>query len=331
MPQKNSPLGLTAALFLTAGWLLPGVARPGLAQIIIDQPATTVEPSPVDRPLPDIVALMRRVETNQRGAEAIQKDYTYHEATRVSELDSHGGLKKIETRDFEISYIDGVPVQRLVAKDGKPVPADELRKEDEKIQERVAKAKERRAKADAQDKETDSAGHEEITLSRMLELGAFTNPRRVQVNGRDTIAIDYTGDPKAKTRNQAEGAVKEMAGTIWVDEHTSAIEHLEGRFVNNFKVGGGLVINVSQGTSFKIVNAFINNEVWLPKSFEAHGHARVLLFLNVNGDVTAQVSNYKRFRASTRILPGVEKVDPDETPATPSATPPSPVKPPPGK
>ncbi len=348
-PIRAGGLLLASSLLSTSGVLpasgsllaLPGTARAQAAPAQPPQkpaqqpahpaaanpdPAASADGTAVARPLPEIVPLMRQVELNERTAEAIEKDYTYHTASRLIEYDGHGAARKTETRDFDIFWQDGVQVRKLVAKDGKPLPPDELKKEDARIDEEVAKAKARREKADSQDKETDSAGHDEITLSRLLELGAFSNARRVQIAGRDTIAIDFTGDPKAKIRNRSEGAVREMAGTLWVDEQDKAIQHLEGRFVNPYKVAGGMVMNVSQGTSFKITNVRLNNEVWLPQSFEAHGHARVLLFLNLDGDISAHMSDYHKFRASSHILPGVEKVEPEAAapavPATQPSTPP---------
>ena len=64
-------------------------------------------------------------------------------------------------------------------------------------------------------------------------------PRRVELNGRDTIAVDYAGDPKAKTRNRAEEVVRDMLGTAWVDEQDHVLARVEGHFVNAYKIGAG--------------------------------------------------------------------------------------------
>ncbi len=53
----------------------------------------------------------------------------------------------------------------------------------------------------------------------------------------DTIAVDYAGDPKAKTRNRAEDVIRDMAGTAWVDEQDRVLTRVEGHFVNTFKIG----------------------------------------------------------------------------------------------
>jgi hypothetical protein len=148
-------------------------------------PADAISPEAA-KPLPDVPTLMRQVEVNQRKAEALEQNYIYDEAGTFTEQDSHGATKKTDSREFEIFWLNDVRVARLVKKDGKPLSADELKKENDRIDNVVKKAKERRDKADAEGKETDSHGHDEITVSRMLELGTFSNPRREMINGFST-------------------------------------------------------------------------------------------------------------------------------------------------
>ena len=105
--------------------------------------------------MPDIPALMQEVLKNQRKEEAVRKDYLYHAVETSRETDGHGGVKKTETKEYDIFWVGGVPVQRLVKKDGKELSADEQKKENERIDKEVAKTKEKQEKADSQGKETD--------------------------------------------------------------------------------------------------------------------------------------------------------------------------------
>ena len=271
-----------------------------------------------DKPLPDIPTLMRQVETNQRLAEAVEKDYLYREDSTLNELNKSGAIKKSEERAFEIFYIDGVRVVRMVRKDNKDLSPAELAKENARIDKEVAKAKARRERADASGKESDSDGRDEINVSRILELGTFTNPRRILVAGRPTIEVDYTGNPNAKTHNAGEGAIKLITGIVCVDEQDKFIQHAEGHFTDNFKLGGGLIADISKGTSFAATNTKINDEVWLPAHAEAHGHIRYLLFFSVNGDASIKTSGYRKFKATSTILPNVTIAPPDAPPPAPA-------------
>jgi hypothetical protein len=241
-------------VLITIGWCGPQ----GWGQT--DAASGSAQAAPLDRPMPDIPTLMHEVEAHQKASESIQKDYLYREVATAEESDSHGGVKKTETKEYDVFWLYGVRVQKLVKKNGRELSADEQKKESDRIDKEVAKARERRSKADAKGKQTDSRGREEITVSRFLELGSFTNPRRVKMNGRDTIAVDYAGDPKAKTRNRTEDVIRDLVGTIWVDEEDRSISRIEGRFLRAFKIGGGLVVNIKQDTSFAMEQLKVNNE-----------------------------------------------------------------------
>jgi hypothetical protein len=299
-------LGWMACLGVAAGQEIP--APPAVTQ---EAPAKTVD---AERPLPDIPALMQEVLKNQRKEEAVRKDYLYHAVETSRETDGKGGVKKTEVKEYDIFWVGGVPVQRLVKKDGKELSADEQKKENERIDKEVAKAKEKREKADSEGKETDPRGNEEITPSRFLALGTFTNPRRVKLNGRDTIAVDYAGDPKAKTKNRAEEVVRDLVGTVWVDEEDRMIVKLEGHFVNAFKIGGGLVVNVQKDTNFAMQMKKVNGEVWLPVELSGHGAIRFLLVVNFRGDEEAVFSDYRKFKATSTILPGMSEVKTEPDP-----------------
>ena len=275
------------------------------------EPATAKPEDDAVRPLPDIPALMQEVLKNQRKEEAVRKDYLYHAVETSRDMDGHGGVKKTEMKEYDIFWVGGVPVQRLLKKDGKELSADEQKKENERIDKEVAKAKEKREKADSQGKETDPRGNEEITPSRFLALGTFSNPRRVKLDGRDTIAVDYAGDPKAKTKNRAEDVVRDLLGTVWVDEEDKMIVKLEGHFVNAFKIGGGLVVNIQKDTNFAMQMKKVNGEVWLPAEISGHGAVRFLLVMNFRGDEQAVFSDYRKFKATSTILPGVSTVEPE--------------------
>jgi hypothetical protein len=294
-------------------------AQDGAAQL--QPPPQTSAPAnaSTDKPLPDVVGLMHDVEQNERKSEAIEKDYICHSVETQEQTDSGGRVKKTTVMEYDHYWSESVPVRRLVRKDGKGLSAGELAKEDDRIRKTVEKAREHRAKADAQGKATNARGEELITVSRLLELGRFTNPRRAQLGGRDTIAVDYEGDASAKTRNRAEEVIRDLRGTVWVDEDDRILVRAEGHFVNGFKIGAGLLVSIQKGTHFEMNQKKVNEEVWRPEHIEAHGAARALLFFNFTGSIRADYSDYRKLRTSSVVLPGATKVDDSEAPhaATP--------------
>lgn len=318
---------------------LPAVAAV-LSVALLAGPAPIQTSAPVpeaaSEPLPDVRALLTEVEANQRRLEAMQRDYTYHVRTVRQDLNKSGGVKETETIDAESLTVDGVRVDRVVAKNGKPLTPEEQAKEGERIDKEVAKAKQRREKAASRGSETNQRGEPTVSLARILELGSFSNERRIDLAGRKTIVLDYAGDPKAKTRTPFEAAFRCLAGTVWIDEADHVLVRGEARFLSDFKLGGGLLADLHKGTTFSFRAARVNDSVWLPAQIDGQGSVRVLLFTSFNGSLHLTASDYRRFRTSATILPGhgviddngqpvdAEGVHGEGKPATPDTPPPLP-------
>jgi hypothetical protein len=267
------------------------------------QPAPSAETqTPEAKPMPSMSALLLDVERNQKAAEAARENYTYHVHIETQEFNGSGETKKTVTSDSESVTIKGVRVDRTVARNGVPLTPDEAKKESERIDKDVARDLERRSKRESKGEATDSRGDQLITASRFLELGSFSNPRRETLGGRPVIVADYAGDPKAKTHNPGEAAVRDLAGTVWIDEADRMLVKGEGHFLNDFKLLGGLGLDIHKGFSFAFQATKINDEVWLPAEVDARGRARALLFLSVNGHFHLTCSDYRKFRANSKIV-----------------------------
>ena len=297
-----------------------------------DNARTEMQPDP--GPIPDTATLLHEMEANQKRMESLRKDYTYHVHMDIQTLDKQGGVKSTESQDQESLTIDGIRVDKLVAKNGKPLTPEEQQKESERIDKDVARAKERRAKAEQKGQPTAENGEAELTLSRILELGAFTNPRRVTFNGRSTILLDYNGDPKAKTHNAFETVFRDLTGTVWIDEADRVLVRGQGHLNRDFKLAGGLFADIRKDTSFDFQAHRLDDGVWLPGNVDADGAARILLLANFHGKMHMTASDYRRFRTSATIVGSHGVIGPDgepvpdqpgqsAAPANPSNAPPS--------
>jgi hypothetical protein len=279
-----------------------------------------------DKPPPSAKDLLLDAERNQRAAEAANRDYTYHVHLEQQELDHSGNLKKTTTTDSESLTIDGIRVDRVVARDNKPLTAKEAEKESDRLDKEVAKAKQHREKLAAEGKPTDARGDDLLSVSRILELGSFTNPRRVSLNGRPTIVLDYTGDPNAKTRNETEKVFRDLVGTAWIDEQDHILVRGQGHFLHDFKVGGGLVLNIHQGLNFDFTATHITNYIWLPATIDAQGSARILLFDGINGRLHLTTSDYRKFHSTSTIINTNRLIGADGQPV-PDSSPLDPTRP----
>src|SRR5687768_18162007 len=93
-----------------------------------------------DRPLPDQESFLTETRKHLQTDSTLQSSYVYVETRREQKLDKHGRTREESVKVFE-SY-PGLPGEarweRLVAEDGRPVPAEELAKQDRERQKKAA-------------------------------------------------------------------------------------------------------------------------------------------------------------------------------------------------
>ncbi len=73
---------------------------------------------------------------------------------------------------------------------------------------------------------------------------------------------------------------------------------LEARFIEGYKIGGGLVANLKSGTAFVFEQARTIEGVWLPRFAQVDIGVKVLLLANFDINLTNEYSDYKRFSTS---------------------------------
>jgi hypothetical protein len=253
--------------------------------------------------IPDIPTLLREAQEHQRALDKVRENYTYREHQQVDELDSDGHLKKSETEDREIFYVNAHPIARVVAKNGKALSDNDQKKEQEHVNKEVEKA--------TRTPPGQSLDHDTVSITRLLEIMKASNPRRVMLHGRESFSFDFSGNPDAKTHGISEDAAKKISGTLWIDAKDRQVARMEAHFDDNFRVAGGLVASVQKGSTFMFEQAIVNNELWLPTSAQVHLGARVLLFKSVRQNITVTVSDYQRFHTDAQQLPDAKVTTPN--------------------
>lgn len=241
--------------------------------------------------------------------------------TQVADEFSSDGAKKTHTDQYEAFYIENAEILQHTAHDGKPLSPEEAKKEQERVDKLAAKLKSRANKPEKND----------FRLTDLWKVATFTNPRREIINGRATLVFDYKGNPDVKADNLGKEIMRQLAGTLWVDERDNAILRLNGTLEQNFHVGGGLLINIRKGSSIDFTQSLINGEIWFPAEFKAHVDGRFLLVKGFNGDGHQTFSDYRKLRTSVTILPGtpvLEEPAASPQPSTPQTPPPTPPDPP---
>jgi hypothetical protein len=249
------------------------------------------QPASASAPLPDIPALLHSVEQHQAEVDRLRDEYTCRQQQRMVIYDKKGKVKKTEERISNVFFVHGQPIETLLSKDGKPLNDADLKKEqDRATKEAVKISAEPPDKRDHQD---------EISVSRVLAITRFSNPRRIVEGGRSLVVVDFEGDPHAKTRNRSESAVKHVRGTVWIDEEAREVSRLRATVDDPLKIGYGLLAKIDTGSNFALQQAFVRNETWLPTSFNARFDGKAALFVGFHVELAVHFDQYQKFHAST--------------------------------
>jgi hypothetical protein len=253
------------------------------------------------RPLPDVPTLLRDIGKNQQALEDLRKLYTRHLAEEEDKVDSGGQVKSRTVKEYDVFYIGEDQVLHLLAKDGKPLDADEKKQEDDRFNKRFDDLKKKQAEFSGDPKkQAKKVEEDEAEISDFLRAELFTNPRRDHFRGQEVIAFDFNGNPEYKPRKRIDGIIQKLSGVMWVDEQAREIVRLEARFAEAVKVGGGLLASLEKGSNFVFEQEKINDEVWLPSYAEVHFAGRIFV-VKLKQNAIEHYTDYKKFRVGTAL------------------------------
>jgi hypothetical protein len=240
-------------------------------------------------PLPEPATLVKEIEAHQRRMDELRENYTFHEVTLTDELDTNGAVKGTESEERDVFFVNGYRIARLVKKNGRELSEGDRKSEQHRIDKLIEKDM------------SEPPGHsynrrgENAGVSQILPLMKISNPRRVSLNSRDTLAYDFVGDPHAKAHGLAENAARKIAGTVWIDETDREVARLEARFDDNFRIGGGFLASIRKGTSLIFEQSRLGQGLWMPTVSEVHLSARELLVKGVRQNIHIKDFDFRRF------------------------------------
>jgi hypothetical protein len=253
-------------------------------------------------PLEQIRELLRRAEEKDIANDKQQRDYTYIEREEQHHLDGHGAVKKVESRTSEILEIYGEPVERLTAKNDKPLSAGEAQKEDEKIQKVIDKRKnesesDRRKRLEKEDKQRAE------DRKFVLEVADAFNFRLVGsevIDGHDSWVLEAEPRPDYEPKTREAKMLSKFKGRVWIDKAEAQWMKLDITAIDTISIGFVLA-RIHKGSRILVEMTRVNDEVWLPKHVQVHLDARVALLKSYDEDVDQTYREYKKFRTNTKI------------------------------
>ena len=246
--------------------------------------------------------VMHSIDAAQRNAK-LTLNYTFLERSRMRMLDTQGHVTKTEIETHDVTLLDGSPYRRLVARDDKPLPPRDEKKEGEKLR-KITEQRRKETPGQREKRLADYAKRRGREMERVREIGNAFDFRLLgteQVEGRDVYAIEATPKPRYQPPNNAAKFFPRLKGRIWIDAEDYFWVKAEAEVIDTIAVGAFL-FRLAKGSRLEFEQTRVNDEVWLPKRVEAAASARVALVKKFRGDVEVTYSNYRKFQTDSRIV-----------------------------
>jgi hypothetical protein len=251
-----------------------------------------------------IQALVRQAADKDLDNQKKLRNYTYTQREEEHKLDGDGQTKSTESRTYDIMVLFEEQVRKLIAKDDKPLPQNDAKKEDEKIQKIIDKRRnesegDRRKRVEKSEKEQEEGRQ---FVKEVADAYNFRWAGSESLNGRETFVIDADPRPGYEPHSKDAKFLPKFRFRAWMDKAESQWVKLDIQCIDTASVGLFLV-RVHKGSNIQIELTRVNDEVWLPKHVTLKLDARVALFkgLNMAEDVTYR--DYKKFGTNTTITP----------------------------
>jgi hypothetical protein len=254
--------------------------------------------------------LIRRASERDLENDKQQRNYTYVERAEEKKLDGKGQVKSTEAKTHEVMALYGEQVERLIAKDDKPLSSKDAAKEEERIRKLVEKRKnesddERKKRLEKEEKDREQGRQfvKEVNDAYNFRLAGVES-----LEGRDAYVIDADPRPGYKPHSKEAKFLPKFRFRVWIDKADEEWVKLDAQCIDTVSIGW-FIARVHQGSRVLVEQTRVNDEVWLPKSVALKLDARVL-FKRVDLEEDVRYRDYQKFRTSTKIVPAGEAVDP---------------------
>jgi predicted DNA-binding antitoxin AbrB/MazE fold protein len=219
--------------------------------------------------------------------EPVLNGYTYHLKRTLAEVANNGKLNPKEVEEYDAIYKNGLPLRKVVSKNGKPL---KVKRAEEQKFEPVRRP---------------SNGPEAIIQANkvaedVLRVVNLKLVRREMVGNRPAIVVELSPRTNAKPLTpRGKEFLSRIEGEAWVDETDHVVSRVSWRFLEGS--GGNPLLKAEKGGEVTQEWLKFRDEVWLPAFSERHSTLRFFFEKRIPLLRRDEYSEYKEFVSETTI------------------------------
>jgi hypothetical protein len=227
------------------------------------------------------------------------KNYTYTERDDARAYDKRGKLAKSDIETYDILILGGRDYARLIQRDDKPLPENEARKEQQKMDKEVDKREHESAADKAKiDKERQE---ERKFLSEVPEAFHYKLLGEETVSGKPAWVIGAEPNPEYHPEGRVAKIVTKLRGKIWVDQGEYQWVKVDAEVIGTLSFGFHM-LQVEPGATVHFEQTRVNDEIWLPANAKIYANARLLLLKQMHSEIDIAFRDYKKFQADSHVV-----------------------------
>ena len=248
---------------------------------------------------PDAVEIVRRsVERDWTDFES-RKNYTYQERSEFRQFRRDGKVASSQSETNEILILGGRPYERLTARNDRPLPAREARRQQEKLDQESAKRQHESPAARARyERERDE---QRAFIREIPDAFTFRLVESSSVSNQPAWVIEAQPKPGYRAIHSRAKDLAKVRAKIWIEQATYHWVKVEGEALDTIWSDFGL-LRIARGSTLHFEQTRVNDEIWLPSSILVRFEARLALVKKLRGEFDIRYSNYQKFQSDSKIL-----------------------------
>ena len=232
-----------------------------------------------------------------------EKNYTFIQRIEQRELNGDGSVKSNKSETEEIIFLYDQPYAHLIKRNDQPLSNAEARKVETKLNDTMNKRR-TESPSERQKRLADFEKRHREEHQFLLEVPDAYDFRIVgeeTLNGRTAYVINGEPRPDFRPNLNAARVLPKLRPKLWIDKTEFQWLRMDADVIDTI-TWGGFLLRLHPGSHIEIEQTLVNNEVWLPLHAHIGFDARVALVKPIRLDIDAVFSDYKKFRAESKII-----------------------------
>jgi hypothetical protein len=177
----------------------------------------------------------------------------------------------VKSEDVDLSriiFVNRSLCEQLLGNNGRPLSAEEQRKQEEKIEKLKRETPEQRATRLLKQEE-DRSFIREVPAAFDFQLVG-----EEPVNGRPAYVLQATPHPGYEAHGKYGTIFSKVEGKLWIDKQDFGWIKVDGRVIQPFSMGLFLA-RVLRGSRITMEQTRVDDQIWMPERIEVRASAKI--------------------------------------------------------